>query len=297
MSDATIPRARIAATLALLTPSDAQGVGKLRIGTQPGDGAYVMLDMLRPAQRVLSFGIGRNVSFDLAMAERGHAVLLYDHTIEAPPAGHPQFRFHRIGLGAQDEPDRHLLSLATHVGALPGPPTRDMILKMDVEGAEWPMLAATRSLLLNRFEQIVLEIHGLARLDHKLWHTRITNGLRRLRATHTLVHVHANNQAPPLMVQGFPVSNLLELTWVRSDLIQPAPSRTLYPTALDEPNARRSPDTLLWFHPFLPLSLPPAELQAAMDATLARIAAQEDDSRLFNQRRAAAEARRRAAPS
>lgn len=294
MSDATIPRAEIAATLALLTPSDAPGVGKLRIGAQPGDGAYVMLDMLRPAQRVLSFGIGRNVSFDLAMADRGHQMFLYDHTIEAPPASHPLFHFQRSGIGAQDDPDGPLLSLETHVAKLPGPPTRDMILKLDVEGAEWPMLAATRSNLLARFEQIVLEIHGLGRLDHRLWHTRVRQGLLRLRATHRLVHVHANNQAPPLMVQGFPVSNLLELSWVRSDLVQAAPSRTLYPTALDEPNVRRAPDTLLWFHPFLPLGLAPEALQAEMDATLARIALQEEAARQFNRRRAAAQARQRA---
>jgi hypothetical protein len=276
----------IAAALALLAPSDVERPGKIRVGIRAGDGAYILLDMLRPPQRVLSFGVGRNVSFDLDMAARGHEVFLYDHTVPGPPVRHDRFHFRRIGIGGVAEPDRPLLPLADHVAAIDGAGD-DMILKMDVEGAEWPALIAAPSALLARFEQIVLEIHGLAFLDRRPWRERITTGLARLRQTHTLFHVHANNHAPPVVVAGLPVSNLLELSWVRSDRVRALPSRTLYPTALDEPNLRHAADTPLWFHPFLPTALPAEELRAQMDAALVRLDAQHMAARRFNAQRAA----------
>lgn len=276
----------IAATLALLTPWDIPGRGKLRIGAARGDGAYILLDMLRPSQKVLSFGVGRNVAFDRDMAERGHEVFLYDHTVAGLPVEHPRLHFHALGIGGASDPATRLLSLADHVAAI-AEAGDDMILKMDVEGAEWPALAAAPPALLARFEQVVLEIHGLAALGKPAWRTRIATGLARLCGTHTLFHVHANNHAPPVVVEGFTVSNLLEVSWVRTDLVARAPSRTLYPTALDHPNLRRAADTLLWFHPFLPVGLGAQELQAQMDATLTRIAAQEAQAERFNADRAA----------
>jgi hypothetical protein len=276
----------IAATLALLTPWDIAGRGKLRIGLGRGDGAYILLDMMRPSQKVLSFGVGRNVSFDRDMTQRGHEVFLYDHTVAGPPVDDPLFRFHALGIAGTSEPSARLLSLADHVAAIEGAGD-DMILKMDVEGAEWPALAAAPPALLARFEQVVLEIHGLAFLGKPVWRNRITAGLARLHETHTLFHVHANNHSPPMVVEGFAVSNLLELSWVRTDLVQRLPSRTLYPTELDDPNVRRAADTLLWFHPFLPVGLDAHELQARMAASLERIAAQEAAAERFNAERAA----------
>src|SRR5205807_254164 len=76
--------------LSLLIPFDLPQERKVRVGGS-GDGSYVLVDRLRPAQPVMSFGIGPSVDFEMEMAERGHNVLMFDHTIDSLPATHPRF--------------------------------------------------------------------------------------------------------------------------------------------------------------------------------------------------------------
>lgn len=246
-------------TLRLLTPFDID-IGKIRIGNTLGDGGYVMADCLRLGQPVFSFGIGEEVSYDLQLAERGHPILQYDHTIAAPPFGHPGCHFHRLGLAGRSDPDASVLTLRDHVDAVRGGEPDPAVLKIDVEGAEWPALAGCDDDTLGRFEQIVLEVHDLLRLSDpdmcRLAHRALSNLARGF----TLFHVHANNYAAVGLVEQFVVCDVLELSYIRSDRVRRSPSRTLYPTALDTANNPRARDMPLWFFPFAPEHpVPPRE--------------------------------------
>lgn len=238
--------------LSLLTPSDLRDAGKIRIGG-PGDGGYVLVDRLRPAQAVMSFGIGPSVAFDRDLAERGHSLLLFDHTILVLPEEHPRFTWFREGVAGVADPARGLSTLADHMAKLP-PGGEAPILKMDVEGAEWEALAETPVSLLRRFEQIVVEFHDLARLEETRFRSFAWKVLASLSSAFTLAHVHANNFGGIAIVGGFPVPETLEATYVRSDLVQTAPSGTFYPTPLDTGNCLDWPDLPLWFFPFMPIA-------------------------------------------
>lgn len=277
----------IVETLALLTPWDIKDVQKVRIGRRGGDGGYVLLDMLRPSQKVYSFGIAHEVSFDLDMAERGLDCFMFDHTIEGLPRPHPRFHFHKLGIAGATEAEKSLLSLADHVAHL-GHTDGDMILKMDVEGWEWPALAAAPTELLSRFEQISMEVHRLPQVVNPAFRRQAAEVLRKLNDTHTLFHVHANNHSPPVLVGGgLPVCPLLELSYVRSDLVERLPSRTLYPTELDAPNVGRAADTPLWFFPFTPVAATPEEVGGQLYAALARLEAQAEAVKARERRMAA----------
>ena len=74
-----------------------------------------------------------------------------------------------------------------------------------------------------------------------------------LAARFTLCHVHANNFCTVrILADCFPIPETLELTYIRSDLVTRTPSRTFYPTEIDEPNYPQFPELLLWYFPFLP---------------------------------------------
>jgi len=128
-----------------------------------------------------------------------------------------------------------------------------IILKMDVEGAEYDALGAVDDATLGRIDQIVMEIHGLK----KLWRPKrleaFVKMMTKLNGRFTLFHVHANNYDGRELhvLSGLPVSNLLELTYVKSSRVRRSPSTTVYPTLLDQPNLPWV-DKLLWFYPFLP---------------------------------------------
>ena len=146
---------------------------------------------------------------------------------------------------------------------------------MDVEGAEFESLGLCPDETLSRFEQIVLEVHSLVLLNDRDFRETCVAMLRKLNRHFTLFHVHANNCDGPdgiRIVAGFPVSNLLELSYIKTSAVTRTPSKTLYPTAFDYPNVPAK-DKLLWFFPFLPTAAR-AEDFALCEDRVALVAAQ-----------------------
>jgi hypothetical protein len=241
---------RVFETLRLLTPYDLPRERKRRFG-KPGDGSYVLVDRCRPSQPILSFGIGPSVNFELDLADRGHRVLLFDHTVDAMPSGHPGFTWYREGIADPASPDRPLFTLETHMAKLPSAGDAP-ILKLDVEGYEWQVLDGIAPDLLRRFEQIAVELHYLERLEDPVFGPTVLRVLQRLAKNFTVCHVHANNFNFLATCSNFTVAESLEVTFIRSDLVERVPSRTFYPTAEDAPNYDVIPDHRLWFFPFVP---------------------------------------------
>jgi Methyltransferase FkbM domain len=240
--------------LSLLTPFDIDRQ-KIRIGPKT-DGGYIFVNDISARQTVISYGIGTEYRFDIEMAERGHDVYMFDHTIENIQAENKKLHFFREGVAGDTDISQNLFSIKDHLHRHQIRGDR-LILKMDVDGAEFDALEAGPDDTLDRFEQIVLEVHWLNNLDDLAFRDRFHRIFRRLNNAFTLFHVHANNWDGPnglAIVSGIPVSTLLELSYVRSASVHRRPSQTLYPTALDYPNVQGK-DKLLWFYPFLPTLL------------------------------------------
>ena len=259
----TIARAALTDALALLTPVDAVGLDKRRLGNA-SDGGYIVAGaFLDGTHAAYSFGIGPDVSIDLDLADLGIPVRMFDHTVEGPGTAHEFFTFYKLGLGAANEPAQALFTLEHHLRACGDWGRTDLILKMDIEGAEIPAFAQCGPGILRHFRQIVLELHWLQRLGELDYRAEFTRAMTALAAGFHIVHVHANNCVPVFVVEGLPVPAVLELTLVRKDLIEATPSRTVYPTELDFPNNPAEPDYPLWYFPFLP-AFGPAEAKHAL---------------------------------
>lgn len=242
----------ILATLAMLRPFDAVNRRKVRLGSE-GDGGYVMIDRFRPGQMLFSFGVGDNVSFDFDAAERGVKPLLFDHTIETLPDAHTWCQFHRIGLGAVADDRLPVDTLHALVDVHAGQTRNDLLLKLDVEGAEWTSLDVTPEDVLARFEQIVVEWHWLQWLREQSGADRIDRVWRKLAQNFRPVHVHGHNHFDFVTTGGLPIPPILEVTYARDDLFSLVPSKQRFPVAgLDFPCDPDRPEHLLWFWPFMP---------------------------------------------
>lgn len=241
--------------LALLIPYDLPHERKVLIGA-PGNSAGVLVDRLRPAQPVVSVAGEGAGDFEAAMAARGHAVHFVD------PAA-----------ATGDGEGRLAAAFAQLPAGCDAP-----ILRLDLKGGEWELLGAAPADLLARFEQIALGISFVRQLGNPAFNGQVQSVLRNLIRHFTLCHVRADPVAEVRILGGFPVPAALDLTYIRSDLVERAPSSTVYPTPLDGPGCRQQwPGHQLWFFPFAPGSAawtlpdeheprPPAMVLSSTDA-------------------------------
>jgi hypothetical protein len=242
--------------LKLLTPYDIN-IQKARVGS-PWDGGYILADNRTPDQVVMSYGIGGEVSFDYEMAMKGHQCYMFDHTTTGLPANHPNFHFYREGVAPVNEPEKSLFTVQDHLDRFSINGNR-LILKMDVEGAEWDAISQMSDATISRFEQIVIEVHHFCRMEDPVFLDKVLASLRKIKKFFTLFHVHPNNNNPMATVAGFSIYNLMELSYIKSSIVESKASRTLYPTELDNPNEQDRDDYMLSIFPYWPTGLSTAE--------------------------------------
>lgn len=180
-------------------PVTPVGVGFIRIGG-PHDGGYVLADDIDGIDRVISIGVGSDVSFDLDMAERGADVVLIDGTVARPPVNHERFQF----VHAMWDEKKTGIKWFTKPGS------NDQILKFDTEGAEWECLPLIHPDDLLPFRQIACEFHWL---DKKF----DPAAMGRLFVHHELVHVHACNFIDTFDHDGKEWPQVIECTFLRKD--------------------------------------------------------------------------------
>jgi hypothetical protein len=229
--------AQLVALLALLRPMRAHGHRKIRVGSNR-DGGYVMLDDFEKIDVALSLGIGPDVSWDRAIAERGIPVWQYDHTIAATPSQHPLFHFEpkRIVNQAASKRDLAFSDLLRQHGPKP------FILKIDIESDEWEILAQLPPGLLANCRQIVIELHEFLSIADQAWRDRARQALLVLAKDFAVVHVHGNNLSKHIISGGLDLPDSLEVTFAHRRYYRLEPTQETFPGPADRKNSPYFPD-------------------------------------------------------
>ena len=235
-------QARIVMLGLLMAPRRVKSHRKIRVGGRT-DGGYVMLDDFAEVQTAFSLGVGPNVDWDYEIAERGVAVHQFDHTVSGPPRRHAGFHFNKRKIDAQASFEvENLETLLQRYGSQG---RFSNLLKLDIEGSEWALLAAADAGSLSRFPQILCELHGLANVHDDEHYAVMLRVLRRLREQFEVVHVHGNNCGGLLFVGDQAMPNVLELTLAHREAYDFDDDPETFPTDLDCPNDPGTPDYVL----------------------------------------------------
>ncbi|NSY12434.1 hypothetical protein G6L14_10445 [Agrobacterium vitis] len=228
----------------LLSPMSVKEGVMVRLG-RDYDGGYVMLDHNISEATAYSIGISDDVSWDLAMANRGCRIFQYDHTISELPGLHPNFTWSKQGLACQKSATKKMRSLQQMVRDNGHLGVRNLLLKCDAEGAEWAAIQTTPTSILTRFSQIILEIHSLEMISVDDFYFAAVRMLRKLNRTHQLVHIHGNNCGLLVTAAETWIPSAMELTYVRKKDHAFEACAHSFPTDLDMPCTPHRPDIFL----------------------------------------------------
>jgi hypothetical protein len=226
----------------LLRPHATEEFNKARFGCIH-DGGYILLDDLRDVDTAFSFGIEHNTSWDEDVARRGVTVYQFDHTVDARISDNPRLIFAKKKIstdffaGAEIETLSSLIKQHDRQN-----PTPNILLKIDIEHAEWDVLDTTPPELLGRFTQIVGEFHYFQGLAENHWRQLYARVLKKLTDHYAVVHVHANNFAGFSNIANIMVPNVLEITFVNRSIYSVYEADEIFPGPLDAPNDPSSPD-------------------------------------------------------
>lgn len=202
------------------------------------DGGYLLPDDLEGIAASVSPGVSTEVGFDLALAERGIDIYMADASVGGPPVDHPRFNFSRRFL------DTYTSDTTTTLDDLVAtiPSSDDLILQMDIEGAEWRVFNSLSPAALARFRIMAIEFHDLGSMFSRFGFREINGVFRKLLATHAVVHIHPNNVTEPVTVDGLAVPPLMEFTFHRRDRGRFTAGPATIPHPLDAPCTTRLAD-------------------------------------------------------
>jgi hypothetical protein len=210
-------RNQIIDALRLLHPK-ASPFALTRIGGG-GDGSYLSPDDFEGVIACFSPGVSGSADFELGLADRGIRSYLADYSVNGPPELSPLFDFEKLFIATYNESEKFIRlddwidKKVTDAG--------DLVLQMDIEGAEWPILSDISPETLSRFRIVILELHSL---DYFLTNPQgleiFESVFKKLNTQFSVVHLHANNFGGELNYQGIKIPRVIEVTLVRNDRYQ-----------------------------------------------------------------------------
>ncbi len=229
------PPDELRSLLARLHPA-ATDIPLIRIGPD-GDGGYLVPDDLDGIVACFSPGVADTSGFELQCAERGMEIFMADASVDGPADQHPRFHFIKKFIGPID--DQQTMGFEQWAeDALQGR-SGDLMMQMDIEGAEWTALPTIPSSLLRRFRIVVIELHWLDQLFTQRTFNLLAPVLDRLLSSHMCVHLHPNNCCGTVTRQGIELPVVLEATFLRRDRAEPNGFVTSFPHPFDIDNTSR----------------------------------------------------------
>jgi Methyltransferase FkbM domain len=219
----------------------------IRLGAD-GDGGYLVPDDLNGIAACFSPGVDNRATFETSLIERGIPCFLTDGSVDAAPITNDLVHFTKKFLGVTNNAKTITLDDWVHANQ---PGDGDLVLQMDIEGAEWVVLLNVSHDTLRRFRVIVIELHDLERLMDKHAFGMIKATFERLLQDFYVVHNHPNNFGRTVRCGSLVIPRVLEMTLIRKDRVTSTQYARLFPHPLDAQNDVKRADIPLpapWFH-------------------------------------------------
>jgi FkbM family methyltransferase len=181
-----------------------------------GDGGYLVPDDLENIKACFSPGVSDEAGFELAFANRGVPCFLADASVPEEPVKHEKIFFDPLFLGPISD-SKKFISLEDWVEQK-SVENGDLILQMDIEGAEYDVLGNAPPELLKRFRLIAIELHNFEFILTNRFSALSFEAFLNILLEHfEVVHIHPNNNRRPVFHKGIEIPPVIEMTLLRKD--------------------------------------------------------------------------------
>ena len=208
----------------------------IRIGGD-NDGGYLVPRNIGEIKYCFSPGVDRTSKFEQELSHRFNIrSFLADASVEKPPFIDPNFEFVKKFIGTDTL--GQFITLSDWINECIIDDMSPKILQMDIEGAEYDVLLYESVETLASFSFLVIEFHYWQKILEKDFLSILNVTFKKLLKNFAICHVHPNNCCGIYTTNGISVPRVLEVTFIRRDLVQAARSSDaiVLPHLLDQPN-------------------------------------------------------------
>jgi len=213
----------------------------IRLGGD-SDGGYLIPNDLDGISGCFSPGVGYSASFEYDMASFGVNCFIADYSVDALPISNQLFHFEKKFIGLKN--DFMYMTLDDWVMRNTDD-NQELILQMDIEGAEYESILFTSDNTLKKFRIICIEFHNLHLICEKSGFDLIHTTFQKLLKYFDVVHLHPNNNVGFVKYEGVIIPEVIEFTFIRKDRVKHRTSVLQLPHPLDRKNNPDSPDFVI----------------------------------------------------
>ena len=203
----------------------------IRVGGS-NDGGYLLPDDLQGLEACFSPGVGDNASFESFFAEKEIPCFLADNSVSEPPFSSKFIHFSKKHLGVENNTS----TIRMRDWVLQNSTSNELILQMDIEGAEFDVILDTDADFFSRFRIIVIEFHFLEQMLNPSGLKMVSSCLKKLNLNHFVVHLNPNNCCGVAKSPEISIPRVLEVTYLRRDRSEVYNDVSSFSHSLDERN-------------------------------------------------------------
>ena len=232
--------------LELIKKLHPYNVGKdlIRLGAKR-DGGYLVPDDLVEIEACFSPGVSTVSEFEKDCFKRGMKIFLADKSVDKPKIGLNKNNYHFLKKYIGCYNNDNFITLDSWINSSNIKKNKDLMLQMDIEGAEYTSILNISDDLLSLFRIIVIEFHDLNKFWNKGFYDIASVCFDKILLNHTCVHIHPNNFEPINSYNGIEIPMAAEFTFIRNDRFSTKSHQESFPHKLDTDNSDERESFLL----------------------------------------------------
>ena len=210
------------------------------------DGGYLLPDVMDQIDYCFSPGVSDCSSFEYQLANDYQIPsFLADASVKGPAKDSEYFSFIPTFIGSKTS--ESYITLSDWVSSSLPQPSNKLLLQMDIEGAEYEVLAYEDSAFLSQFSVMVIEFHTLQKLFESTFCSIVSALFEKIFKDFIICHAHPNNCCGIAAIEDVSVPRVLEVTFLRRDLLASVESSSsiILPHPDDTKNLKDLPDITL----------------------------------------------------